>query len=345
VIDDEHLGRSRPTVRDVAQRAGVSTMTVSRVLNGKPLVAPATAARVQEAIAALRFERNELARSLRPGHRTRTLGLVIEDLTNPFFPVLAERVDQVAQEQGYLVISGSTHANAERERELVTALLRRRIDGLLLVPFADDHRYISQIDAHVHIVCLDRPAHKLPTDTVLVDNAGGTAQAVRHLAERGHRRIAFVGDHTRSIQTVRQRLRSFRRAMRSQTGSLDEELVVTSSGLTGDQEVAYADAAMGDLLSLPIDRRPTAVIASTNRLVVGILRAFEERGSKLALVGIDDSELNMTLGITVVRTNPSEIGRRGAELLFERIAGRSDRPQRIVLPTELVARGSGEVTR
>jgi LacI family transcriptional regulator len=340
-MNNQHPGTSRPTVRDVAELAGVSTMTVSRVLNDKALVAPATAAKVQEAIAALRFERNELARSLRPGHHTRMLALVTEDLTNPFFPALTEAADRVAQEHGYLLISASAHADAERERELVTALHRRRVDGLLLVPFGEDQGYISQMDFHSRTVCLDRPANKLRTDAVLADNTGGSEQAVRHLIEHGHRRIAFVGDQ--SMYSTRQRLQGFRRAMRTQTGALDERLVLSNGGVIGEAEVAYAEAAIRDLTSLPADRRPTAVVAVSNLMIVGILRALDELRTELALVGFDDSDLNMARGITVVRTNPSELGRRGAELLFERIAGRSDRPRRIVLPTELVVRSSSHV--
>jgi LacI family transcriptional regulator len=342
--DERPGGRSHPTVRDVAELAGVSMMTVSRVLNDKPLVAPATAAKVQEAIAALRFERNELARSLRPGHRTRMLGLVTEDLTNPFFPALAEGADRVAQEHGYLLISASAHADAERERELVTALHGRRIDGLLLVPFGDDHRYISQMDFHARTVCLDRPANGLRTDAVLVDNVGGIQQAVAHLVEHGHTRIAFIGDRATSVHSARQRLQSFRRSVRAHIGPLDERLVVTCNGLIGEAETAHAEAAVHDLLSLSVRRRPTAIVANDNRVVIGVLRALEARQDVLALIGFDDSELNMILGITVVRTNPSELGRRAAQLVFERIAGRSGRPQRIVLPTELVARGSGEIS-
>ena len=135
---------SRPTMRDVAQQAGVSLKTVSRVINAEAGVTPATAAKVTEAIDALGFERNDLARSLRQGRSSSTLGLVIEDVANPFYSAVAQAVEAVARERGFLLITASAREDAERERELVGALLRRRVDALLIVPAGPDHRYISE---------------------------------------------------------------------------------------------------------------------------------------------------------------------------------------------------------
>ncbi|HEV7941403.1 MAG TPA: LacI family DNA-binding transcriptional regulator [Solirubrobacteraceae bacterium] len=334
--------KRRPTMRDVATLAGVSLKTVSRVVNGESRVAPATIAKVEDAVATLRFQRNDVARSLRPGHRTHTLGLVIEDLNSPFYPALMRSVDQVAQAHGYMLISASTFADARRERELVTALLGRRIDGLLLVPFTSDQRYISQANGGIPTVLIDRPARNLKADVVLLDDVGGTEQAVAHLVKQGHRRIAFIGDDASVVYSARRRLASFRRTVAS-AGLLDEELIVTASGLIAEAEIAHAEAAVHSLLALPAGRRPTAIITNDSRVTVGVLRALRLRPDTVALVGFDDLELGELLGITVVRTNPAEVGRVAAERVLERIGGRADRPKRIVVPTELVPRGSGEI--
>jgi LacI family transcriptional regulator len=340
-VSTRHTPR-RPTMHDVAALAGVSLKTVSRVVNGEPRVAPATIAKVQDAVATLRFERNDLARSLRPGHRTQTLGVIIEDLCNPFFPVLLEGVDRVAQAHGYLVIGASTHAEAQRERELVAALLRRRVDGLLLVPVASDQSYISQADGGVATVFIDRPAHNMEADTVVVDNAAGAVQAVSHLVDHGHRRIAFIGDDA-DVESARTRLSSFKQAMVAKLGGFDEALILNGHFLIADAEVAHAKMAVRSLLALPARRRPTAIITNSGRLTVGALHALRGQSGSTGLVGFDDLDLGELLGITVVRTNPSEMGRLAAELVLERIEGRADGPQRIVVPAELIPRGSGEI--
>lgn len=331
-------------MQDVATLAGVSLKTVSRVINGEPCVAPATIAKVQDAAAQLRFQRNDLARSLCPGYRTHTLGFVIEDLENPFFPTLMQNVDKVAQARGYLVMGASTHADAERERELVMALLGRRVDGLLVVPFGADHRYIGEADGgDTATVFVSRPAHHIPADAVLVDNAGGTRQAVEHLVAHGHRRIAFVGDDPSIEYATGKRLAAFCEAMIASVGELDEQLIVTGRKLIAEAEVVHGQVAVDELLELPADQRPTAIVTNDNRATVGALRALRNSPERIALVGFDELELGDLLGVTVVRTNPAEMGRLAAELVLERIDGRSDEPQRVVVPTELIARGSGEI--
>lgn len=326
-------------MRDVAAHAGVSFKTVSRVVNDEPGVALATRERVEAAVRELRFERNDLARSLRPGHRTHTLGLVIEDFANPFFTAVTRGVDEVAQAREHLLLIASTQADLAREREAVTALLRRRVDGLLLVPMEPDGGPFGHDPQGPQTVFLDRPGSGV--DCVLFDNEGGVEQAVGHLVEHGHRRIAFVGRAPGAYSTT-QRLDAFRRCMVERTGAVDEELIATAEGLVADAEVHHGEAAVERLLSLPARRRPTAILTVNNRTTVGALRALRGRRSPPALVGYDDVELGELLGITVVRTPAFEMGRRAAELVLDRIAGRDDPPQQVVVPTELIPRGSGE---
>jgi len=322
-------------MRDVAPTARVSLKTVSRVINAEAGVAPATAARVASAIDALGFERNDLARSLRQGGSSATLGLVIEDVANPFYATVAQAVESAARERGFLLITASAREDAERERELVAALLRRRVDALLVVPAGPDHRYIS---TETRAVFLDRPPRGIQADTVLFDNVGGARSAVQHLIERGHVRIACVADDA-ALFTASARIEGYRSALRDAGLEQDPSLL-----MTGNRDVPAAHAAVAHLLGLPERRRPTAVFSANNRNTVGALHALAERERSVALVGFDDFELADLLGTTVVRADPWRLGEQAAALAFARLDG-DDRPSlEITVPTELIVRGSGEVT-
>jgi LacI family transcriptional regulator len=325
-------------MRDVAQAAGVSLKTVSRVINGEAAVAPATAERVNRAIAELGFERNDLARSLRHGHSSGTLGLVIEDVANPFYSTVAQAVETAARDRGLLLITASAREDPEREHELVTALLRRRVDALLMVPAGPDHRYVATRNGgHARAVFLDRPPGMIDADTVLSDDAGGARAGVEHLLAHGHTRIAFVGDSA-DLYTAAERLTGYRTALAA--AGIDERPELVRTGNTDARE---AEQAVGQLLALPEDERPTALLAANNRNTVGAIRALARHERRIALVGFDDFELADVLGVTVVRSDPGLMGERAAGLAFARLDGDERPPQRIVIPTALVVRGSGEV--
>src|SRR5919199_2942753 len=199
-------------MRDVASTAGVSLKTVSRVVNREPGVHADTAARVQAAIADLGFARNDVARSLRHG-RAGAIGLVIEDVANPFYSAIARTVEEAAHVRGHIVITASCQEDPEREHELVRRLLRRSVDALLIVPAGDDHRWLApELEAGTPLVFLDRPPGGLDADTVLLDNEGGARAGVAHLLAHGHERIAFVGDGP-ALHTARERLAGYRRAL------------------------------------------------------------------------------------------------------------------------------------
>jgi LacI family transcriptional regulator len=310
-------------------------------------VGAATAARVHETIAALGFRRNDLARSLRHGRSSATLGLVIGDLANPFYSAIARAAEQVAGERGYLLITASCEEDPGRERELVSNLTSRRVDGLLLVPATGaDHADLDAELAGTRVVFLDRPpAHRAASqrryDVVLLDNVGGARRGTEHLVAQGHRRIGLIGD-TPALFTAAERVAGYRAALAAAGLEVDERLL-----RLGPHDDAAAEAATHELLSLPDP--PSALLTLNNRLSVGALRALAARradGARgVALVGFDDFELAdlLPLAVTVIRHDSAELGRRGAELLFARLAGDQRPPQRIVLPTELVERGSGEV--
>jgi LacI family transcriptional regulator len=323
---------------DVARRARVSLKTVSRVVNGEAGVATETAERVRATIEELGFRRHEGAAHLRRGSTTATLGVVLMDVADPFYSALTRAVEEVAVGHGFLVFAGSSDEDPARERQLALALCARRVDGLLVVPGGTDQGYLrAEVAAGTPVVFVDRPGQGLSADAVLVDNAGGVRTAVEHLAAHGHRRIAFLGDNP-AIYTARERLRGFTRGLAASGRPGDARLV--EMGPHTPQSVHAA------LTRFAAERHPaTALVTGNNRITVLALRALAAmRGWHPALIGFDDLELADLLrpSLTVIEQDASALGRIAAELLFSRIAGDRRPIRRVVLPTRLVPRGSGE---
>jgi LacI family transcriptional regulator len=327
-------------MRHVADQAGVSLKTVSRVINDEPGVAPDTADRVNAAIALLGFRRNDLARSLKKGTTSSTLGLVIEDVANPFYSGIAQAVADAATERGFMLIIGSCEEDPVRERELILALLRRRVDALLLVPAGSDQRWLERelSPATTPVVFLDRPPHGITADTVLIDNAGGARAAVEHLLAHGHRRIACVADPA-ELFTASERISGYKAALASAGIRQDPALLKLDA-----RDADHAEQLVHELLDL--QDPPTAIFTGNNRHTVGALRALRGREHEIALVGFDDFELADLLAMptTVIRHDAARIGAEAAALAFDRLDGSRKPPQRIVVETELVPRGSGEVS-
>jgi LacI family transcriptional regulator len=334
----ENRPPGRPTMRDVAREAGLSLKTVSRVVNGEPTVGAANAERVNDAIRRLAFRRNDLARNLRRGRSTAAVGVVIEDLANPFYSALTREVEKVARRHESMVLIGSSDEDPERERELVEELCARRVDGLVIVPAANDHRYLRpELSAGVQAVFVDRPAGRIAADAVLLDNAGGARRGVEHLIAGGHRRIGFVGDAT-SIRTAAERLRGYREALEAHGLPVDPALV-----RLGSHDAEHAESSTAELVD--IDDPPTAFFTTNNRNTLGVLQALRRRGEMRALVGFDDFELAGLLDppVTVIAYDTAELGRRAAELLFARLEGDRTRVRRVLVETRLLPRGSGEL--
>src|ERR1041385_156135 len=274
---------NRPTMKDVAARAGVGLKTVSRVVNSEPGVTPETERRVQEAIDALGFRRNDSARVLRKGS-TASIGLVLEDLADPFYGPLSRAVEEIARAHGALLINGSSAEDPDREQELVLALCARRVDGLVIIPAGDDHRYLEpELRAGVATVFVDRPAGQIDADVVLSDSFGGARDGVAHLIAHGHRRIGFIGDMPR-IHTAAERLRGYRAAMEDAGIPVDESWV--ARGSTSSERVR---AAAESMLAGP--DAVTALFAGNNRVTVTAVRVLAEHRRAVALVGFDDFEL------------------------------------------------------
>jgi LacI family transcriptional regulator len=330
----------RPTMKDVAVLAGVSLSTVSRVVNGEN-ARPDLAERVQHAVGMLGYRRDFTASTLRRADRvSASIGLVVADVANPFFGAVMRGVEDVARERGVLGFTGSSDEDPERERELAHALAGRRVDGLIIVPTGDDQSYLlPDRQAGVALTFVDRPPRFLDADVVLSDNAGGTAAAVRHLLAHGHTRIAFVGDRER-VYTAGERLRGYRETLAAAAIPADPALV--RLGLEGPDAAEEATRAL-----LATAEPPTAIVAAQNLLTVGAVQALRAAGRqhRVALVGFDDVPLAAAVdpGITVVAQQPVVMGRRAAELLFARVDGYAGPSRSVVVPTELIARGSGEL--
>ncbi len=328
---------SRPTMKDVAARAGVGLKTVSRVVNGESGVTEDTERRVREAITALGFRRNDSARVLRKG-RTASIGLVLEDLADPFYAPLNRAVEEVARAHGALLINGSSAEDPERERELALAFCARRVDGLVVIPAGHDHRYLEpEIAAGIATVFVDRPAGLLEADAVLSDSFGGAREGVAHLIAHGHRRIGFIGDRPR-IHTAAERLRGYRAAMAAAGLTVDDAWVSL-----GPTEPGRVRAEAERMLTGP--HAVTALFAGNNRVTLTAVRVIARLPRTVALVGFDDLELADLLspGITVIAQDAARLGRTAAELLFRRLDGAEDAPRRVELATRLIARGSGEL--
>ena len=326
-------------MRDVAAAAGVSLKTVSRVINGEGGVAEARAQRVREAAARLGYRHNLGASNLRRGRRTSSIGVLVQDLSNDFCGELLRAVEGRSRDHGVVVMSASLDDEPDRERGLVAGLVSRRCDGLILMPSSDDHSYLGpDVEAGLAVVLVDRGADKLPLDSVTVDNRGGAAAACRHLVGHGHRNVACVLDDLR-IQTAQHRLAGYRDVM-IEVAAERPELVVT-----GIRTAAEAQAVVTQMLELA--NPPTAIFCGRNVITIGAVRALRRLGRQhdVALVGFDDFQTADLLepGVTTVRQDAEAEGEHAFDLLMSRLAGWSAPPRTIVLPTDLIARGSGEI--
>jgi LacI family transcriptional regulator len=326
---------------DVAKLAGVSVMTVSRVLSDHPSVSDRARAKVLEAVAHLRYQPNELARSLRD-KRSRQIGILVPYLYDPFFAACAHVVSTVAQQHSYSVVLSTSNEDPKAEFDEANRMLRRNIEGLVVIPARlgkGKSLLLNDEFGDLPIVALDRPIEGSRFDALVVENERGARTGTEHLVVLGHKRITFLG-LTKDLYTMRNRERGYRKGM--QFAGLVPQTVELSENMEDTR------AAVRQLLSGKT--RPTALFCANNLLTRHVLHALQTMNihppDTIALVGFDDFDTADLLrpGITTVRQPVEALGRTAAEMLFERLTAGpsvSERPaKKIVLPVDFVIRGS-----
>lgn len=328
-----------PTIRDVAKRASVSAITVSRVVNNSGYVGQETRGRVEAAIAELGYVPNTLARSLR-SRSTNALALILTDITNPFWTTVGRGVEDTANEAGFTVILGNTDESETKQEKYLHTVLQQQVDGVILVPASSSAEPILFIqEQNTPVVVMDRRVDCDDVDVVRVDSTGGAHQLVRLLLSQGHRRIAVLSGPS-GISTSEDRIAGYRRALAEAGLGHDAEVVITGGF---NQQSGYEMAWQ----VLNMTPRPSALFTGNNFIGLGALRALREAKLRIpediSLVSFDDQlpDFSVEPFLTVVAQPAYEIGQRATELLLSRLAGTAPAAyQEIVMPTELIVRRS-----
>jgi len=328
------------TIKDVARLSGVSSMTVSRVINGSDNVRPATRQRVERAIAELGYVPSRLARGL-IRQKTGTLALIVPDVANPFFTLIVRGAEDVARRAGYRIILCDTRADLAIEREVIEEMIAHRVEGIAIAPVSDRSRgHLERLARFgVQFVLIDRTVPGVESDVVVGDSLGGAHRLVEHLISLGHRRIGFITESD-DVSTARDRRQGYLAALAAAGLALDPILIVHS---TVDPPGGFD--GMRRLLELA--EPPTAVFTVNNLVAVGAIEAVRahdlEVPDDVALVCYDDIEYASRLyPFLTVMSQPAEtLGKLGTQLLLERIEGRApEQPRLVVLPAQFVVRQS-----
>ncbi|MCG6567501.1 LacI family transcriptional regulator [Tessaracoccus sp. ZS01] len=329
---------SRPTMRDVARASGVAIKTVSRVMNGEPNVASATAERVLRAADEMGYVMHQQASDLRRRDGgVGAIGLLLSSVGNAFDSHLHRAVERVANDHGMMTLAASTEDDPDVELARLRGFVARRLDGLIVLTVREDHSLLArELERGWPVVFADRPAPGVDCDSVTSDNAGGVRAAVQHVRGYGHTRIAFLSN-LQVISTSRERTACFREATRD----LPDCTVTTDLG-----DEAAVIAAIERLMGS--DAPPTAILSGRNDITIATVRALQRLGLErsVALVGFDDIPLADLVrpGITVIAQDPDALGELAATRLIARVRGESLSPEQVVVPTRLIVRGSGEIT-
>jgi LacI family transcriptional regulator len=323
------------TMRDVAQRAGVSAKTVSRVMHNDRYVSDDVRRRVEHAIRELQYVPNVLARTFRSG-RDDAIGVAVPDISDPFFATLTHEVERVARTRGVAVFVTSLGDDGADERPGTEALLSRQVTGLITTPISADQSYLRPWQQRTTIVFIDRAPAKISADTVVQDDLGGAYTATGHLIGHGHRRIGFVGDRITTTTTAR-RLEGYRKAL-ADGGIPDDPGLIVLGATSGP----VAAEAILDLLGRPAP--PSALFSSNARCSIGIVPALQSIGrTDLPFISFGDFPLAAALqpALSVIDQNPVAIGHAAVTRIFERLDHPNRRLKRkVVLPVSLLTRGS-----
>jgi LacI family transcriptional regulator len=329
-------------MHDVADAAGVSLKTVSRVVNRELGVSTDLVERVQEAVRRLQYQPDVRARNLRQTEaRAASIGFAMVDVSNPFFSSILRGIEEVAAAADCLVLSGSSDGVLARQDRLIDTFVSQRVAGMVVVPSGDELGPLAdEIVRGTPVVFLDCEPRNHHSDLVRSDHHGGADKITRHLIDHGHREIAFLGDDP-AVFSAALRLEGFRAAMGAAQLAVRPEWVVT-----GHHSPVEWRGVIFDWLQA-VSPQPTAIVTAQNFVTVGAVQALHSLGlqRQLAHIGFDDVELADVVqpGVSVIPQNPRLLGRRAAELLFERIAGSEKSPAHEILTESIIERGSGEI--
>jgi LacI family transcriptional regulator len=333
------MSADRPiTIKDVATHASVSVATVSAVMNENKYVSPELAQRVRESITALGYQRNSFARGLKT-QMSYSIGLIIPDITNPFYTNIARGVEDVAHAHHYSLILGNTDEDPEKEKRYLQLLESRQADGFIIAVTDHSHEYLQSLPLrNLALVSIDRSLFDLGIDTVMVDNRVGARTAIEHLIALGHRRIGLVTG-VRGIAPTEERIAGYTEALEKRGIAVDPALIaIARPRIDGGER--------GAMQLLALEDRPTALFMMDGTMVVGALRTIAMFGLRcpedIALACFDDFTWASVMRphLTVVEQPTYEIGKQSAHLLFERLQNRGRAPQEIRLQTQLIVRES-----
>lgn len=333
------------TIRDVAARAGVSVATVSRVVNHSPhRVSPATRRRVASAVRSMGYHANIIAQGLKQ-RRTRTIALIVPDISNPFFPAIARGIEDRAQERGYAVLLCNTYEDLARERTYLDLLRKRMIDGLIFATIGSNTRHLRTLrDERLPVVLVARGVDGVPIDAVLVDNFRGEFEATSHLISLGHRRIVHIAGPA-SLHVAAERRRGYLRALEA-AGVPEQDAVVAEGDFSSDGGREAARALLKQ------NRPFTAVAAANDLMAIGAMEALRHAGKRVpddvAVVGFDDITFASLVSpaLTTVAQPKYRMGQLAMDRLLELMDGSDAGPRQTVLPPKLVVREScGAVLR
>lgn len=332
--------KDNANLKSVAELAGVSIATVSRVLNGDPVVRLETRTAVQRAINASGFRPNRVAQRLRSASRTNKLiGLLIPDIQNPFYVDVIRGIEESAYSHRSAVLIGNFSQDPAREKMYIHILKSESVDGFIVAPHDGHDQYVEELITEGYpVVCIDRGLTNLSTDVVKSDNEKGAFAAVEHLIKMGHQRIAHItGDP--AIPTTQERIEGYLGALKKHGIPVDQTLIAgkASDFKSGIELTRY-------MLDLPMP--PEAIFTANNLLTLGSLEMIHSRGLKIpkdiAILGFDDMSWAGSLNpaLSAVRQHGIEIGKRATELLYQRIKDPTRVPAGVIIRTELMIRRS-----
>ncbi|MCM3707953.1 LacI family transcriptional regulator [Cytobacillus firmus] len=330
---------SKPNIQDVARLANVSIATVSRVINNQGGVRKQTEEKILNAIKELGYIRNAAARTMK-SRETKTIGVIVPDIKNPFFPLVMAGIEQKAREKGYFTILSSTNESPIVEGKIIKNFVERGVDGVIITTANENGEHLNLLkEQNIPVVAVDRIIKSFDADTVLVDNAKGAYQAVQHLILQGHRDIAIICGPQNTTPGF-ERFIGYKKALEDYNIPLEESLVV--QGDFGEQSGYLATRRLRELRT-----RPTAIFSSNNLMTIGCMKALDDLnwklGEEVSFVGFDDVDIATFLNpkLTVVARPMNSVGEIAFMFLHERIQFKANLPKReYSLPPELIIRQS-----